>query len=76
MASRKWLTVKLFVKTTLKQKASTLSKSGGRGQYGHVWLRLSQNEPGKGFEFINSIKGGVVPSEYIKPVEARVLKKL
>lgn len=44
-------------------------QSGGRGQYGHVWLRLSQNEPGEGFEFINSIKGGVVPQEYIKPVE-------
>ena len=43
-------------------------QSGGRGQYGHVWLRLSPNESGKGFEFINSIKGGVVPSEYIKPV--------
>ncbi len=43
-------------------------QSGGRGQYGHVWLKLSQNEPGKGFEFINSIKGGVVPGEYIKPV--------
>lgn len=43
-------------------------QSGGRGQYGHVWLRLSQNEAGKGFEFINSIKGGVVPAEYINPV--------
>ncbi|MBI5357575.1 elongation factor G [Candidatus Saccharibacteria bacterium] len=46
-----------------------IRQSGGRGQYGDVWLRLSQNEAGKGFEFINSIKGGVVPNEYIKPVE-------
>ncbi len=46
-----------------------IRQSGGRGQYGDVWLRLSQNEAGKGFEFINSIKGGVIPSEYIKPVE-------
>jgi len=46
-----------------------IRQSGGRGQYGDVWLRLSQNEQGKGFEFINSIKGGVVPSEYIKPVQ-------
>jgi elongation factor G len=46
-----------------------IRQSGGRGQYGDVWLRLSQNEPGKGFEFINSIKGGTVPSEYIKPVQ-------
>ncbi|MFI5271337.1 MAG: elongation factor G, partial [Candidatus Saccharimonadales bacterium] len=46
-----------------------IRQSGGRGQYGDVWLRLSQNEQGKGFEFINSIKGGVVPGEYIKPVQ-------
>jgi len=46
-----------------------IRQSGGRGQYGDVWLRLSQNEKGAGFEFINSIKGGVVPGEYIKPVQ-------
>jgi elongation factor G len=45
-----------------------IRQSGGRGQYGDVWLRLSPNESGKGFTFINSIKGGVVPNEYIKPV--------
>jgi elongation factor G len=44
-------------------------QSGGRGQYGDVWLRISENEEGKGFEFVNSIKGGVVPGEYIKPVQ-------
>lgn len=46
-----------------------IRQSGGRGQYGDVWLRISQNEAGQGFEFINSIKGGVVPQEYIKPVQ-------
>src|SRR5665213_3324197 len=46
-----------------------IRQSGGRGQYGDVWLRMSQNQQGAGFEFINSIKGGVVPSEYIKPVQ-------
>lgn len=51
-------------------------QSGGRGQYGDVWLRLSQNESGKGFEFINSIKGGVVPSEYIKPVEQGIIEAM
>ena len=51
-------------------------QSGGRGQYGHVWLRLSQNEPGKGLEFINSIKGGVVPNEYIKPVHDGVAEAM
>jgi elongation factor G len=51
-------------------------QSGGRGQYGDVWLRLSQNDPGKGFEFINSIKGGVVPGEYIKPVEQGIVEAM
>lgn len=46
-----------------------IRQSGGRGQYGDVWLRLSQNEEGEGFKFINSIKGGVIPQEFIKPVE-------
>jgi elongation factor G len=55
-------------KDAVEIEGKFVRQSGGRGQYGHVWLRLSQNEPGKGFEFINSIKGGVVPSEYIKPV--------
>ncbi|HXE10194.1 MAG TPA: elongation factor G [Verrucomicrobiae bacterium] len=45
-----------------------IRQSGGRGQYGDVWLRLSQNEAGEGFEFINSIKGGVIPQEYIPAV--------
>ncbi len=56
-------------KDAVEIEGKFVRQSGGRGQYGHVWLRLSQNEQGKGFEFINSIKGGVVPSEYIKPVE-------
>ncbi len=56
-------------KDSVEVEGKFVRQSGGRGQYGHVWLRLSQNEAGKGFEFINSIKGGVVPSEYIKPVE-------
>jgi elongation factor G len=51
-------------------------QSGGRGQYGDVWLRLSQNEAGKGFEFINSIKGGVVPQEYIKPVQQGIIEAM
>lgn len=53
-----------------------IRQSGGRGQYGDVWLRLSQNEPGKGLEFINSIKGGVVPGEYIKPVEQGIIEAM
>jgi elongation factor G len=49
-----------------------IRQTGGRGQYGDVSLRLFQNEAGKGFEFINAIKGGVVPGEYIKPIEQGV----
>ena len=44
-------------------------QSGGRGQYGHVWLKLQPLEPGEGFKFDNKIVGGVIPKEYIKPVE-------
>lgn len=45
-------------------------QSGGRGQYGHVWIEFSPNEEGKGFEFENAIVGGVVPREYIPAVQA------
>lgn len=51
-------------------------QSGGRGQYGDVWIKFEPNEPGKGFEFIDEIKGGVVPQEYRKPVEAGVYETL
>lgn len=56
-------------KDAVEAEGKFVRQSGGRGQYGHVWLRLSQNEAGAGFEFINSIKGGVVPSEYIPAVK-------
>ncbi len=49
-----------------------IRQSGGRGQYGHVWLRLFEGAPGGGFEFINSIKGGSVPSEYIPAVRSGI----
>ncbi len=53
-----------------------IKQSGGRGQYGHVWLRIEPNEQGKGFEFFDEIKGGVVPQEYRKPVEAGIQETL
>ena len=46
-----------------------IRQTGGSGNYGHAKIRVEPNEPGKGFEFINDIKGGVVPKEYIKPIE-------
>ena len=46
-----------------------MRQSGGRGQYGHVWLKLEPNEQGKGYEFVNGIVGGTVPREYIPAVD-------
>lgn len=63
-------------KDGVEAEGKFIRQTGGRGQYGHVWLRLSQNEQGKGFEFINSIKGGTVPGEYIKPVEEGIKEAL
>ena len=59
-------------KDGVEQEGKFIRQSGGRGQYGHVWLRLSQNDAGEGFEFINSIKGGVVPQEYIPAVRSGI----
>jgi elongation factor G len=59
-------------KDAVEQEGKFIRQSGGRGQYGHVWLRLSQNEAGKGFEFINSIKGASVPNEYIPAVKSGI----
>ena len=53
-----------------------VKQSGGRGQYAHVCLRLEPQEPGKGFEFVNEIKGGVIPTEYIPAVEKGIKKAL
>ncbi|MCP5245247.1 MAG: elongation factor G [Burkholderiales bacterium] len=53
-----------------------VKQSGGRGQYGHVWLKMEPNETGKGFEFVDEIKGGVVPREYIPAVEKGLIDTL
>ncbi|MBI2055813.1 MAG: elongation factor G [Candidatus Sungbacteria bacterium] len=67
-------------KETIKKQAEAegkyIKQSGGRGQYGHVWLRVEPLERGKGFEFLNEIKGGVVPQEFIIPVEKGVKEAL
>ncbi|HYV48048.1 MAG TPA: elongation factor G [Myxococcaceae bacterium] len=49
-----------------------IRQTGGRGQYGHVWLKVEPNEVGKGFEFVNGIVGGVIPREFIPPIEKGV----
>lgn len=63
-------------KSDVEAQGKFIRQSGGRGQYGDAWVRVSANEKGKGFEFINSIKGGVIPGEYIKPVESGVIEAM
>ena len=55
-----------------KVEGKFVKQSGGRGQYGHVWLRLEPHEPGEGYEFVDAIKGGSVPREYIPAVQKGV----
>ena len=57
------------IKKTVEQEGKFVKQSGGRGQFGHVWLKIEPNEPGKGYEFIDAIKGGSVPREYIPAVD-------
>ena len=64
------------IRGTAEAQGKHAKQSGGRGQYGDVWIRFEPNEPGKGFEFFDEIKGGVVPQEYRKPVEQGVLEML
>ena len=57
------------VRKSVEQEGKFVKQSGGRGQYGHVWIKLEPNEAGKGFEFVDMIKGGSVPREFIPAVE-------
>jgi len=67
-------------KETIRKKVQAEGKfvrqSGGRGQFGHVWIELEPNEKGKGFEFENAIVGGAIPKEYIKPVEQGIVEAM
>lgn len=57
------------IKKAVEQEGKFIKQSGGRGQYGHVWIKLEPNEAGKGYEFVDAIKGGTVPREYIPAVD-------
>jgi elongation factor G len=57
------------IKKTVESEGKFVKQSGGKGQYGHVWLKIEPNEAGKGYEFIDSIKGGAVPREFIPAVD-------
>lgn len=60
------------IKAVAKMEGKYIKQSGGKGQYGHCWLRVEPNEKGKGIEFINEIKGGAIPKEFIAPIEKGV----
>ena len=64
------------IRKQIEIEGKFVKQSGGRGQYGHVWLKMEPNEAGKGFEFIDEIKGGAVPREYIPAVEKGLLETL
>ena len=57
------------LRSTVESEGKFIRQSGGRGQYGHVWLKLEPLEPGKGYEFVNGIVGGSVPREFIPAVD-------
>lgn len=57
------------IRKAVEQEGKFVKQSGGRGQFGHVWIKLEPNEAGKGYEFVDAIKGGVVPREYIPAVD-------
>ncbi len=57
------------IRGTVESEGKFVRQSGGRGQYGHVWLKIEPNEQGKGYEFINGVVGGTVPREYIPAVD-------
>ena len=60
----------------VEQEGKFVRQSGGRGQYGHVWLKIEPQERGKGYEFVNAIVGGVIPKEYIPAVDKGVQEQL
>jgi elongation factor G len=57
------------IKKSVEQEGKFVKQSGGRGQFGHVWLKIEPNETGKGYAFVDAVKGGSVPREYIPAVD-------
>jgi elongation factor G len=64
------------IRSVVEQEGKFVRQSGGRGQYGHVYLRIEPAEPGSGYEFVNGIVGGVVPREYIPAVDKGVQEQM
>ena len=64
------------LRKSVEQESKFVRQSGGRGQYGHVYLRIEPREPGAGYEFVNEIVGGVVPKEYIPAVDKGIQEQM
>ena len=64
------------IRATVESEGKFVRQSGGRGQYGHVWLKLEPQEPGKGYEFENGVVGGAVPREYVPAVDKGIQEAL
>ena len=64
------------IKETVDVEGKFVRQSGGKGQYGHVWLKIEPQEPGKGYEFVNEIVGGTIPREFIGPVDKGVIEQM
>lgn len=64
------------IKKSVEQEGKYIKQSGGRGQYGHVKIKIEPREPGEGFEFINAIVGGIIPREYIPAVEKGIVEQM
>ncbi|MBI1818865.1 MAG: elongation factor G [Nitrospirae bacterium] len=64
------------IRSKVQSDGKYIRQTGGRGQYGHVWLEIEPLPPGTGFEFVNKVVGGAVPKEYIAPVEKGVFEAL
>ena len=64
------------IRTAAEAEGKYIKQSGGRGQYGHCWLKVEPQEGGKGFEFIDEIKGGIIPREYLPAIEKGVKEAL
>jgi len=64
------------IRTSAEVEGKFIRQTGGRGQYGHVWLKVEPMEAGKGFEFVNKIVGGSIPKEYIRPVEDGIVEAM
>ena len=64
------------IRTKVEQEGKFVRQSGGRGQYGHVWIKMEPQEPGEGYKFVNEVVGGVIPKEYIPAVDKGIQEQM